>query len=436
MKNIILTLLLIVLSTGVLSAKVYDFTSGNKIELMEDPHESADIKVDLINKAKHHVHIITFFWDESSLPARLAAALNEANKRGVEVRILTTAFPTFTTDLLGKGRRKLNISDENKFIYLALSPGRYFSMTHSLHEKIFLVDGEVAIIGGRNVSDSSFNGKDLEVKMQGEVVGQIQDHFKIMFDFLLDMKVKSQCMMSEDDSCEKSLNNLKFSSDNLDFFPKQTVFEDGEEARLLSHEAVIHHFQKKMNREERLQQRDDILDTVINIPFKTLKAYQYFMMPTERFKNYLNENLDKGNKIEIITNSLESGKFSSNSGYIYALPDTLDFVERGMAVYQWERNQKLHYVHEKVLIFDNEQVIIGSHNFVTGSTGVSNEIAVQIKSKNLAEKLSIVFDEEKNNASITKKVESSFLKLEMNELKKKIKFFRGRIIKGVLREIY
>ncbi|NOT78674.1 MAG: hypothetical protein HOP07_06680 [Bacteriovoracaceae bacterium] len=127
MKNIILTLLFIVLSTGVLSAKVYDFTSGNKIELMEDPHESADIKVDLINKAKHHVHIITFFWDESSLPARLAAALNEANKRGVEVRILTTAFPTFTTDLLGKGRRKLNISDENKFIYLALSPGRYFS---------------------------------------------------------------------------------------------------------------------------------------------------------------------------------------------------------------------------------------------------------------------------------------------------------------------
>jgi cardiolipin synthase C len=302
-------------------------------------------------------------------------------------------------------------------------------MTHSLHEKIFLVDGEVAIIGGRNVSDSSFNGKDLEVKMQGEVVGQIQDHFKIMFDFLLDMKVKSQCMMSENDSCEKSLNNLKFSSDNLDFFPKQTVFEDGEEARLLSHEAVIHHFQKKMNREERLKQRDDILDTVINIPFKTLKAYQYFMMPTERFKNYLNQNLEAGNKIEIITNSLESGKFSSNSGYI-------DFVEKGMEVYQWERNQKLHYVHEKVLIFDNEQIVIGSHNFVTGSTGVSNEIAVQIKSKNLAEKLTKVFDEEKNNYTITRKVESSFLRNEMNELKKKIKFFRGKLVKGVLREIY
>ncbi len=417
-------------------AKVYDFTALNQVDLIESPYDSADLKVDLIRKAKHHIHIITFFWDETSLPERLAKELNEANARGVEVRILTTAFPTFTTDMLGKGRRKLNPSFKSKFAYLDLTPSRFFGITHSLHEKIFLVDGEVAIVGGRNISDSSLNGKDLEVKLQGEVVNQIQHHFKVMFDFILSMKVKSRCMMAESNSCEDEMNKIKFTSQDLSYFPVQPSFNAGVEVRLLSHEAVLHQYENNMNKDARLVQSDDILDTIVKIPFKTLRAYQYFMLPTERFKNYLNENLDKGNKIEIITNSLESAKFSSNLGYVYSLPDVLKFVEDGISLYQWKRNQKLKYVHEKVLIFDDEQIVIGSHNLVTGSTGVSNEIALQIKSKDLALKLISVFEAEKSNENITNKASIGFLQDEISQFSTKIKILRLKFVRGFLQELY
>ena len=49
---------------------------------------------------------------------------------------------------------------------------------------------------------------------------------------------------------------------------------------------------------------------------------------------------------------------------------------------------------KKVLIFDEDHIIIGSHNFGTGSTSVSNEIAVEIKSKRIADRLIDVFESE------------------------------------------
>lgn len=167
-----------------------------------------------------------------------------------------------------------------------------------------------------------------------------------------------------------------------------------------------------------------------------MRAYNYFMIPTKRYRDFLEKNLEAGNSIEIISNSLESAKFSNNAGYIYALPDTKELVEGGIELYQWQRNQKLNYVHEKVLIFDEDHVIIGSHNFGTGSTAVSNEIAIEIKSKDIAGRLIDVFEGEANNEAITKRATSEQLDLEIEKHETLIKFYRTKILGSVIREIY
>ena len=426
MKNLIKTAVLFLGLISTLSAKVYEYTYDNQLTLLEDPSAAVEHKIDLINKARHHVHILTFFWDESGVPKRMAEALNAANARGVEVRILTTFIPTFGTDILGKGRKLLNTKSKTAtFSYLSLTPGSKFSLTHNLHEKVFIVDGEKAIIGGRNVSDSSLNGKDMEVEMEGPVVNQVQDHFKVMYDFVLKSKKKDQ-----------SDNKTVFEETDENFFPIQPTFTNGVKARILSHEALIHQAEKKMNKKERLNQKDDILETVLKVKFSKLRAYNYFLIPTDRFKTYLEQNLSDGNTIEMITNSFESGQFSSNAGYIYALPDTLKLVNMGLKLYGWEKNQKLSYVHEKVLVFDDEHVFIGSHNLVTGSTSVSNELSVEFYSKEIAERLITVFDQEISDRSVTKIEDAALLEKEIEANKKKIKIFRNKLIGGYLREIY
>lgn len=440
MRNLLGLLLLSLCLSSSAYSKVYDYTHNNRLSLIEDPRASVDLKVELIRNAKHHINIVTFFWDDSAVPARLAVELNKAHDRGVEVRILTSYIATLGTDPLGKGKRNLNLKSNNKatYSYLSLTPGASFSVNNSLHEKIFVIDGEKAIIGGRNASNSSLAGKDLEVLMEGPVVNQVQDHFKRMFDFIIDQRISTHCNQNDnaDSKCVQEYKKLEFSSKDANFFPEQAGFAGGEDARILSHEALIHQKELGLSRSERLIQQDDILDTVTKIEFKKLRAYNYFIIPTPKYKKFLEESLAEGDSIEMITNSYESAKFSSNYGYIYSIPDALDLVEDGLELHQWKRNQKLNYVHEKVMIFDEDHVIVGSHNFGVGSTAVSNEIAIEFKSKPIADRLIEVFEYESGNPAITQKADLNFLELEYEKYKVQIKILRMKIVEGILREIY
>lgn len=439
MRNLLWILLLTVCLSPKAFAKVYDYTHNNRLSLIESADESVDLKVELIKKAKHHVHIVTFFWDDSAVPKRIADELNKANDRGVEVRILTSYIATLGTDPLGRGKRTLNHKSKKAiFSYLSLTPGAAFSINSSLHEKIFLVDGEVAIIGGRNTSNSSLNGKDLEVLMEGAVVNQVQDHFKRMYDFILDLKINRRCMKKDDldSKCIKKYKVSRFSENDQNFFGEQPNFVNGDDARILSHEALIHQYDFDLSRGERMYQQDDILDTVLKIEFKKLRAYNYFIIPVPKYKEYLEKNLDKGNSITMITNSHESAKFSSNFGYVYSIPDAIDLVHKGLELYQWQREQKLNYVHEKVMIFDEDHVIVGSHNFGVGSTTVSNEIAIEFKSKKIADRLIDVFEAEANDSKVTTKVDLNFLRSEFEKYKLQVKILKMKIVEGVLREIY
>lgn len=440
MRNLLGLLLLSLCLSSSAYSKVYDYTHNNRLSLIEDPRASVDLKVELIRSAKHHINIVTFFWDDSAVPARLAVELNKAHDRGVEVRILTSYVATLGTDPLGKGKRNLNLKSQNKAIYsyLSLTPGASFSLNNSLHEKIFLVDGEKAIIGGRNASNSSLAGKDLEVLMEGPVVNQVQDHFKRMYDFIIDQRVSRHCNQNDsiDSECVQKYKELEFSSNDKSFFPDQPGFAGGEDARILSHEALMHQKDLGLSRSARVTQQDDILDTVVKIEFKKLRAYNYFIIPTPKYKKFLEESLAEGDSIEMITNSYESAKFSSNYGYIYSIPDARDLVADGLELHQWQRDQKLNYVHEKVMIFDEDHVIVGSHNFGVGSTAVSNEIAIEFKSKRIADRLIEVFEYESGNPAITQKADLSFLENEYEKYKMQIKVLRLKIVEGILREIY
>lgn len=437
MRKILGTILFMLCLAFQAHGKVYEYTQGNHISLLEDPALAVDHKIDLIRNAKHHINIITFLWDNSNVSRRMAEELNKANARGVEVRVLSTTIATRGVDLLGRGKKKLKTSMDTVFTYMELAPSATFSFTHNLHEKIFLVDGEVAIIGGRNVTDSALEGKDMEVELRGPIVNQVQDHFKRMFDFIVDRKIEAQCPWDDESFyCEGNFKKLLFKNEDQRFFPVQPFYKEGDEARILSHEAILHQFQKGMNRKERLLQKDDILDTVTQIDFKKLRAYNYFMIPSKRYRDFLEKNLREGDSIEIITNSVESAKFSSNAGYYYSLPDARELVEEGIELYQWQREQKLNYVHEKVLIFDEDHVVVGSHNFGTGSTSVSNEIAVEFKSKKVASRLIEVFESEIQDTKITKKADGDFLDQEIKEYKSLIRIFRNKLLGSFLREIY
>ena len=195
-----------------------------------------------------------------------------------------------------------------------------------------------------------------------------------------------------------------------------------------------------IKRRDRDKLQDDIIDTVIKTKFNTLRAYNYFVIPTERYKTFLQENLALGKKIEMISNSLTSSRFISDAGYLYSLPIMDELVSKGLALHQWQvgariGEDQLSLLHEKVLLFDDDHGIIGSHNFGLGSTTVSSEISLEFYSQPIVTELANVFDEEFADQTVTKEITSAEIQKEISENKKMIRFLHlgaiGNFIQGM-----
>lgn len=434
-------LIFLMMCTGLQMAQatVYPFTENNKLTLLEDPKASVELKLEMVRNARHFIHITTYFWDDSSFPKRLAEELVKANARGVEVRILTTYFPSVTTDIAGRSKRWLRPKDSVAvFNYLRLRPVDGIVLSNNLHEKIFLVDGEQAIIGGRNIADSSLRGKDMEVLLQGPVVNQVQEHFRKVHDFLIDVQINTSCKNDVQRCLKKfrQLNKTRFHKNDPDYFPEQPVFTEGVPARILTHDAVLRQYEFKYNIKERAKMHDDIINTIIGTKFKKLRGYNYFIFPIPEYKEFLERNLKEGNQIQLITNSQRSAAFVSNKGYLYSLPELRELAKSGIDIFQWQGDGELAYLHEKVMIFDEDHVFIGSHNFGKGSTSVSNEIAIEFTSSDIAKRLIEVFDAEISDSKLTKKAKESTLLDEMNSHLKWVKFLRTGVIGDILQEFY
>jgi len=57
-------------------------------------------------------------------------------------------------------------------------------------------------------------------------------------------------------------------------------------------------------------------------------------------------------------------------GYYYALPEMFNYLKHGVDIYQWCGGDGEHlppdncFIHEKVMLFDDDHAILGSHNLV------------------------------------------------------------------------
>lgn len=425
-------------------ATVYPYTQGNRLTLLEESRASADLKLELVKQAKDHIHIITFFWDESEFPQELARELIAANKRGVEVRVLTSFFPSFMTDLFGSGRKPLikfeaDEKDAAVFSFLALKSYDNLVLFNSLHEKIFLVDGEKAILGGRNISDSRFVGKDMEVLVEGEAVNQIQNHFHKMSEFVIDLFINKKCKRDDSKKCQKTKKEfepVRFPK-SLTYFPEQPDFEEGIEARILTHEVLIDQLKTDyVGFSERVNIQDDIVDTVANTEFETLRGYNYFILPTAVYRDFLEKSLAQGKRIELFTNSYQSASTVSNKGYLLSLTDMVDLSEKGLKLIEWQGLAPQTYLHSKVMIFDDERVMIGSHNFGVGSTSVSNEIMIEFTSAKIAARLIEIFESDKANPEIAKPVDTEFLQNFKHKHRKMIALLKITSLEDILKELY
>lgn len=158
-----------------------------------DPLEAFATRVQLIRRAQHSIDLAYYIWDNDTTGRLILHELQQAAQRGVRIRLLLDDQNTVGLDPLWLAvarQPNLEVRLFNPFGYRQqrmLNHLLDFSRTQRrLHGKTLIIDGQVMIVGGRNMADAYYRVSpeyffaDLDVMLAGSALrpmGQSFDRF-------------------------------------------------------------------------------------------------------------------------------------------------------------------------------------------------------------------------------------------------------------------
>ncbi len=156
---------------------------------------SLDARLQLARRAQHSLVVQYYQLENDSAGRLLLRALREAAIRGVKVRVLVDDLYTAGSQqllLALSGTDNIQVRLFNPFCcgrdgfasrFLA-SPHEFRRLNHRMHNKLFIADGLMAIVGGRNIADEYFllNESQNFIDMDSLVIGQVVPQLERSFD--------------------------------------------------------------------------------------------------------------------------------------------------------------------------------------------------------------------------------------------------------------
>ncbi len=157
-----------------LGAAAYaDSTSAqprHSLVLLDGGQDALLARLHLIRAARHSIDLQTFHFEHDDVGQLVLEALQDAARRGVRVRLLMDPLsglddPTLQAELAGF-HRNFEIRLYNPLFRLSrIAPlqllgailFRFRDLNQRMHNKLMVVDGQVALIGGRNIEDDYFD---------------------------------------------------------------------------------------------------------------------------------------------------------------------------------------------------------------------------------------------------------------------------------------
>jgi cardiolipin synthase len=167
------------------------FLGGNDVRLLCGGDELFPAMIAAIQRARHDVWLATYIFNDDPAAEAVAQALAQAARRGVRVRVVLDGFgsrstlPTLRRWWEGAGVAVAVFRPIDRW-YSWLQPGQF----RRLHQKLCVVDAEIAFVGGINIIDDRIDQRhgpdnvprlDFAVELRGPVVLPIEQTARAMW---------------------------------------------------------------------------------------------------------------------------------------------------------------------------------------------------------------------------------------------------------------
>ncbi|KQU87811.1 phospholipase [Variovorax sp. Root318D1] len=156
---------------------------------------SLDARVQLAQRAQRSLVVQYYQFENDATGRLLMRALREAGARGVQVRLLVDDLYTARSQQLLLALSNTPNVDvrlfnpfccgRNGFLSrFAASPHEIRRLNHRMHNKLFIADGVMAVVGGRNIADEYFVLSEAQnfIDMDALVVGKVLPQLESIFD--------------------------------------------------------------------------------------------------------------------------------------------------------------------------------------------------------------------------------------------------------------
>ena len=374
--------------------------------------------------AERAIDVQYYIFDNDEVGRFLLERLLAAAERGVRVRVLLDDLALdFEDDFLARLDAHPNIEMR---VFNAL-PGRarwsrtLQLITHldrlgrRMHNKIFAADGQVAVLGGRNIGNRYFearsesNFRDVDVFASGPVVGEVSQQFDAYWNSSIVTPVAAFAKAPLPPAAQL-LEELRRGDDHR-VGPHAEYRESLPEfaRRLLHGAADLIWAPGRAIAEPPIRQKPGDAKPSSEIARahaierqraqKEMTMEVAYFVPGERGVELLSQLVQRGVRVRILTNSMVSNDVPAvHAGYARYRED---LIRGGIELHEYradaprpERREQFmslgrsaSALHSKVVVYDRRMVWIGSANFDPRSRRLNTEDGVMIDNAELAARL-------------------------------------------------
>ncbi len=383
----------------------------------------------LARHAQSSIDVQYFIWSSDNVGTLAAEGLLRAAERGVKVRVIVDdlmidAPPEAMLALARHPNVEVRIYNPQQTVGVGfmrritnLLVG-FRRVNQRMHDKTMIVDGAVAITGGRNMADEyydfdhTYNFRDRDALVIGKAVGDIAASFETFWHSAyarpVEALIESPMQMDEVQRVWRQLHD--YAGDPANFHPKVRAAIAGLTANLdlLRQRLVwgevrfVHDVPGKNDGRQGLggggQTTDALVAELAKAKRRITIQSPYLVLP-EGGMEFFRSKVAAGVKVRIVTNSLAStDNLYAFSGYqkirealvgmgveIYEFkPDPASKAELIERYPELEELAPIFSLHAKTFVVDGETTYIGTFNLDPRSANLNTEVGVIVRSESLA----------------------------------------------------
>lgn len=363
-----------------------DQAGTERVSYLNDNVEALLYRLRMAEEAKKEIILSTFDFNSDHAGHDIMSVLYQAANRGVKVRIIVDGISGFL-DLKGNPWFQALVSHDNVNIrtYNPVNLLKPWTMQARLHDKYFIVDDKMYLLGGRNTANlflgdySSKKNIDRELFVyetqasSGSSIYQLKDYFEHVW----------TSQDSKNYTCRKMTDKVKNCITQLEkqYLDLQTQYPQAYETwnweSLTKETQKVSLLSNPVNAGNKEPWMWYALNQLMKQGEKVTIYTPYIICGKEMYQD-LHQLMQNGTCVDIITNAVSSG--ANPWGCTDYLNQKENIWKTGANVYEFMGK---HSCHTKALLIDNHMTILGSYNMDMRSTYQDTELMLVVDSPEL-----------------------------------------------------